>query len=466
MSDDTSPSFSFSEFQMARRSALTCLLAGVLTLIEPSSARARRAGVTARPLLATPAQIEAEQTLMRLLRDPELQRIAAELRNELAAMPRGQTTSGAATLDHAVAEWTSSLTMAEISIHQPVPSITWGTDNTPRTWMGYTLPGIGTSGDNPAAIYRLAVIDGSRRYEVLGRFDMAKRPAQVTLELHKGAKVTPPPMDGKKSDLTPLVSISDRDLNIAPDGTFRFTVGPNIESPVHMTSQPGVLTLGFRDMLSDWSQRPCSLELRPLDNISPQSVTDQDILRAAYKDLPPYISFWSRFPDTWFGGLKGNVISPVQVRNGSLAGFIAALSFDLAADEAIVVTMVPGGAGYTGFQIIDPWMIGADAKRHPVSLNLSQSAPNADGSFTYVISQSDPGAANWLSTAGQGEGLGIIRWQAVPHIADLNPADLTRDFRVIKLSELTRMPGLPRLTHEQRTAQMAARVRGYNTRAA
>jgi hypothetical protein len=433
-------------------------------MIMSSSAEDSRANTAARPLLATPAQIEAERTLLRLLHDPELKRIQAELGAELAATPRGQTKSGAATLNHAIEEWTNSLTMAEISIHQPVPAITWGTDNTPRTWLGYTLPGIGTSGDNPDAIYRLAVIDGSRQYEVLGRFDMRRRAAQLTLELHMGAKVTPPPMDAKKSDLSPLASISDRDLDIAPDGAFRLTVGPTADSRVHMLSKPSALTLAFRDMLSDWNQRPCSLELRPLDNAPPQRFTDVDILRAAYKDLPPYIRFWSRFPEIWFGGLKGNKISPVQGRNGSLAGFMAAISFDLAPDEAIIVTMAPGGAGYTGFQLMDPWMIGADAKRHQVCLNLSQSVPNADGSFTYVISQTDPGVANWLATAGLGEGLGVLRWQAVPESADLNPADLTRDFRVVKLAELVNMPDLPRITPGQRKAQMDARVEGYNMR--
>ena len=416
------------------------------------------------PLLATPAQVEAEQTLLRLLRDPELKQINVEIREELAATPRGQTKSGAATLDEAVARWTNSLLMAEISIHQQVPAITWGTENTPRTWLGYSLPGIGTSGDNPDAIYRLAVVDGARRYEVTGRFDLARRPAQVTLELHRGAKVTPPPIDGKKSDLTPLASISDQHLDLASDGSFRLTVGPTVESPVHLTSEPGLLTLGFRDMLSDWTQRPCSLQLRPIDDFPPRHFTDEDILRAAYRDLPPYISFWSNFPNIWFGGLSGNIITPAQGRNGSLAGFMAALSFDLTSEEAIIVTMAPGGAGYTGIQIMDPWMLSADVKRHQVSLNLSQSAPNKDGSFTYVVSQSDPGVANWLSTAGQGEGLGILRWQAVTGATSPDPADLVTGFRVVKLSEVADLPDLPRVTPKQREERMAARQQEYDTR--
>ncbi|UGQ15055.1 hypothetical protein LO772_16700 [Yinghuangia sp. ASG 101] len=417
-----------------------------------------------RPRLATPAQQDAERTLLRLLRDPELQRVKTSIRDGLAATPRGRTASGAATLDHAVDLWTNSLVMAEISIHQPVPAFTWGTDNTPRTWLGHTLPGVGTSGDNPDAFYRLAVIDGTQRYEVLGRFDPARRPAQVTLELHKGAKVTPPPMDGNFSDLMPLASITDRDLDVASDGTFRFTVGPEPESPVHMVAKPGVLTLGIRDMLADWSgQVPCALELRPLDAVTPREFTDEDILRATYKDLPPYVAFWSGFPEVWFGGLKGNVISPGHTRTGSLAGFTVAIGYDLAPDEAVVVTMDPTRAAYTGFQVMDPWMISADSTRHQVSLNNSQSTPDADGTVTYVIAAADPGVANWLSTAGQHSGLALMRWQAVPDAGSIDPASLARGFRVVKLADVAGL-GLPRVTPERRAAQLAARIAGYKVR--
>lgn len=417
-----------------------------------------------RPRLATPAQQDAEQTLLRLLRDPELRRVKTAIRDGLAATARGKTPAGAATLDRAVDLWTNSLTLAEISVHQPVPAFTWGTDNTPRTWLGHTLPGIGTSGDNPDALYRLAVIDGSRRYEVLGRFAPARRPAQVTLELHKGAKVNPPPLNGDFSDLMPLASITDLDLDVAADGTFRFTVGPEAESPVHMTSKPGLLTLGIRDMLADWNQLPCELDLRPLDDTAPRESADADILRATYRDLPPYIDFWSKFPDLWFGGLTGNVISPGHARTGSLAGFTVAISYDLAPDEAVVVTMDPAGAAYTGFQVMDPWMISADSKRHQVSLNNSQSTPDADGGVTYVIAAADPGVANWLSTAGHHSGLALMRWQAVPDAGGIDPASLARGFRVVKLAELAALD-LPRVTPAQRAAQMAARVAGYEVRA-
>ncbi|MCK9905012.1 hypothetical protein MXD63_33940 [Frankia sp. Cpl3] len=419
---------------------------------------------TIRPVLATSSQILAEESLLKLLDDPGLKRVQVEVRAELAATVRGQTRSGAATLGEAVSQWTNSLVLAEIGNSLPVPSQVWGTDDTPREWLGHVLPGVGTSGDNPDAIYRAAFLEGDRRYEVIGRFDLARKPAQLNIELHRGNKINPPPMDLDKSDLTPLASITDRDLQIASDGSFRITVGPKAESPVHLQSAAGRLTLGSRDMLSDWDQRPSWMELRPLDDVPARSFDLEEIGRAACRDLLPYVRFWAKFPDLWFGGLKGNRITPAQGRSGSMAGFMAALSWDLVPGQAIVVTTDPVGAAYTGFQVMDPWMIAPDGKKFQASLNLAQTVPNPDGTFTFVLSGEDPGVANWLDTTGLDEGLGLIRWQAVPSGATVDPATLVRTFRVVTLSEVDALRELPRVTPEQRRAQLAARVDGYNRR--
>jgi hypothetical protein len=107
-------------------------------------------------------------------------------------------------------------------------------------------------------------------------------------------------------------------------------------------------------------------------------------------------------------------------------------------------------------------MIAADARLNQVCLNLSQAAPNPDGSFTYVIGPTDPGVANWLDTVGLASGLGILRWQATP--PDAKPETLLREFRVINQSELAGMTQLPRVTPTQRRAVIARRAADYASR--
>lgn len=164
----------------------------------------------------------------------------------------------------------------------------------------------------------------------------------------------------------------------------------------------------------------------------------------------------------WFGGLKPNTVSGPAGRSGGW-GYVSGLRYQLASDEVIVVTTGSGDARYSGFQVIDPWMIAPDARRYQASLNRSQSAPSPDGSFTYIISPSDPGVANWLDTAGLHEGFGIIRWQGLPEGATKD--GLLRDFRVVQKSEVASMPDLARVTPAKRRQQLAVRAETYTSRA-
>jgi hypothetical protein len=161
------------------------------------------------------------------------------------------------------------------------------------------------------------------------------------------------------------------------------------------------------------------------------------------------------------GGLKPNSFARPMKRNSGW-GFVSGLRFQLAPDQALVVTTTRGAARYTGFQLIDPWMIAPDARRFQCCLNLSQVTPDADGAVTYVISQTDPGVANWLDPAGLHDGLGIMRWQNIP--AGLTGDGLVRDFRVVTPAQAQRLPGVARVTPEQRRRRLAQRVSAYNTR--
>jgi hypothetical protein len=445
---------------LSRRTALSLIASGAAV------GRTAWARADARPWLATPEQVEAETRLLELLKDPELQRIQQAMRTELAGWPRGQTPDGRARIGEAVGQWTNTLLFSELAAYRPRPALLWGTDDTPRKWLGHRLGGVGTSGDNPDAIYRLGLIDGAGTYEMVGRFDMARRPAQLVIEFDRGDLSKPAEMmkpNPTHPDLGVQVALlTDRDLDLASDGTFRLTIGPGPgKGPGrHVTTEPGPVTMGLRDMLSDWSQRPAQVTVRRLDSDTPQPFDPEELRRRARADLPDYIHFWAKFPDRWMGGLKPNAYAAPALRAGGW-GAVSGLRFTLADGEALVVTTTHGGAPYTGFQLVDPWMIAPDARRHQCCLNLSQSRANADGSFTYVISPTDPGVANWLDTAGLHDGFGIARWQALPPGASAE--GLLREFRVASLADVAKLD-LPRITPEDREKQVTERAWSYASR--
>ena len=418
------------------------------------------------PWLYSADQLASERMLLAIERDPAVKAIQAKIRADLAASPRGQLPASARFLDRALEQWTRSLIMAECIHRTWNPFFIWGTDDTPREWLGHKLGGVGTSGDNPDAIYRTTGLDGAGRYEITGSFHPDSRPVQLLFEANAGDMAKPqnimPTAGGQHSDIHSASMINDKTIKYEPDGSFRITVSSAATGgPNHMRIPgSGYVVIGVRDILGKWTDKCAKLAIRRLDVARPQPWTLASVRAEVLRDLEGYIRFWSHFPDIWFGGLGPNTKSKPMQRPGGW-GYVTGLAFSLKPDEAMLVTTHPSGAAYTGFQINDPWMIAPDARALQVCLTLSQTTPNPDGTISYVISKTDPLVANWLDTEGMNEGIGIMRWQQIP--AGLGPDGLIRDFRVVKLAEVAGM-GLPMVTAEERRRRVAARWAAYSSR--
>jgi hypothetical protein len=125
----------------------------------------------------------------------------------------------------------------------------------------------------------------------------------------------------------------------------------------------------------------------------------------------------------------------------------------------------PLGAAYLGFQVADPWGIALDYVDRNGSLNQNQAKPNADGSYTYVISPRDPGVYNWIDTAGLTSGTYTLRWQALPK-AVASAAEGVRSSAVVKMGMLQSLlpVGTVFVTPEQRKMQLVQRAASYGRR--
>jgi hypothetical protein len=107
-------------------------------------------------------------------------------------------------------------------------------------------------------------------------------------------------------------------------------------------------------------------------------------------------------------------------------------------------------------------MIAPDGKKHLTCFNASQAKPNADGTYSFVITPNDPGVANWLDTGGLHDGFAVLRWQNLPQGT---PGEgLLRDFRVIKLADAVKLPGIALSSPSDRKAQLSDRATSYANR--
>ena len=94
------------------------------------------------------------------------------------------------------------------------------------------------------------------------------------------------------------------------------------------------------------------------------------------------------------------------------------------------------------------------------SLNKAQSRPNDDGTYTYVISPTDPGVANWIDSDGLLEGILTLRMAEFG--GDGPKEDLGARGRVVQLDELEQRGAGPAPgVGSERAAELAERRAAY-----
>ena len=80
----------------------------------------------------------------------------------------------------------------------------------------------------------------------------------------------------------------------------------------------------------------------------------------------------------------------------------------------MIVTVPAAGrdvAPYQGIQLGSMWYVSLDYINHQTSLTADQARIDPDRRLRFVISERDPGVANWLELTGRRRGYVQIRWQ-------------------------------------------------------
>ncbi|HUD80308.1 MAG TPA: hypothetical protein VMR00_20880 [Streptosporangiaceae bacterium] len=230
-----------------------------------------------------------------------------------------------------------------------------------------------------------------------------------------------------------LTAFDDRRLDIAADGSFEVRFGPPRPDapPSYVTLAPGSAMLAVREVYSDWaSERRGTLRIQRADNIgaAPQP-PDEALLAKRYgvagKILLSRIRTFLAFPEWFYLKEPVNTMTPPRRTPGGLATqFSSAGHFDLSPGQAMIVT-VPAAARevapYQGIQLGSMWYVSLDYINHQTSLTADQARTDPDGQLRFVITERDPGVANWLELTGRTRGYVQIRWQRLSR--DLQAAD-------------------------------------------
>ncbi|OBH59267.1 hypothetical protein A5687_20935 [Mycobacterium mantenii] len=252
--------------------------------------------------------------------------------------------------------------------------------------------------DNPDTLYFGTRVHADHDYVVTGRRGTT---TDLSFQL-LGGEYT--------DDFVPVsqAAFDDRELDIAPDGSFEWRVRP---------TSPGQLVI--REVYGDWSAQRGTLAISRLDTAgtAPPPLTRELIEKryaTAGKQLVQRVKTWLQFPQWFYLDLPVNTMVPPRLTPGGLATQYSSVGhFDLRPDQAMVITIPVTDAPYLGFQLGSLWYISLDYINHQTSLNNTQAQADPDGKVRIVVAEQNPGVTNWAETVGHRRGFLQFRWQRV-----------------------------------------------------
>ncbi len=277
--------------------------------------------------------------------------------------------------------------------------------------------------DNPDTLYFHSYLRDDAEYVVAGRRGTT---ADLSFQVLNGDYS---PVEVPDS----LTAFDDRAIEIAADGTFELRFGRPAGRQGHnsFTLGAGSAMLLVREVYSDWdTERRGTIAIHRADRAgAAPAAADVDTMakryRVAGKILLSRLRTFLAFPQWFYLNLPVNTLTEPRPTPGGLATqFSSAGHYDLGGDQAMIVTVPAAGrsvAPYQGIQLGSMWYVSLDYINHQTSLTADQARTDPDGRLRFVISERNPGVANWLECTGHRRGYVQIRWQRLTR--DLGPAD-------------------------------------------
>ena len=301
-------------------------------------------------------------------------------------------------------------------------------------------------GPNADQVARRALIAGDGTYRISGSMGSCE---EFILQIKLGAT-----QSGGAGIAT---EVSASSLGLGPGDPFEIVLAATPQPGRWIELHPDASFVHVRDYYFDWrAAEPATFVIECLDSPGrPRPATDTagiaSILDCAAAEIENSISFWSGYQERMLGAQPSNSFgTPAPAGRGVLDILYSHAGVALSDDEALLVTVHQDDAPMWDIQLYNrPWYEALDFANRVTCLNHCLGQPDAAGRVRIVISNRDPGVANWLDTEARAEVLATIRWWRAP-----NPPRL--DHAVVALDSLGSL-GLARVGRTERDEDIRRR---------
>lgn len=267
-------------------------------------------------------------------------------------------------------------------------------------------------GPNPDGAYRLAMIDGRRRYRLRGERGTS---TYLGFQVLAGTGLTPRRM---------AAHLSDRELDVEADGTLAFVLAAEPPTAAELAGQMWVKVpadasaIVVREYQADrLGETPAALTIEPLDPPAPPPLPDDTTLGEQLTGFAWTIAKLATLHRT----IRNDLLDRPNELVTAEAGDIGAAdttpdnlymlgTFRLAPDEALVLDIDPPDTRYWSVTLENIWHECIDPRRRHSSITNAAAVAGPDGRVRVVASAADPGVPNWIDTGGRHRGWVLLRW--------------------------------------------------------
>ena len=286
-------------------------------------------------------------------------------------------------------------------------------------------------GPNPDGAYRLAMIDGRRRYRLRGQRGTS---TYLGFQVLAGTGLTPRRM---------AAHVSDRELQVRDDGSFAFVLSAAEPSDDELGGDrwveipPDASAIVVREYQADrLGEVGAALAIEPLDPPAPPPLPDDATLGEQLTGFAWTIAKLATLHRT----IRADLVDRPNELVTAEAGDIGAAdttpdnlymlgTFRLAAGDALVLDIEPPATRYWSVTLENIWHECIDPRRRHSSITNAAAVARADGTVRVVAAASDPGVPNWIDTGGRHRGWVLLRWLD-------NPSAPPVTTRVVPLGEV------------------------------